>query len=227
LLRVYVVLPPAPPGPGARDGGGFGPGHIAALSDALRDGGRALFLACYGEMRQMGFWAPPMRLPYGWNDYLAEEWGLVALTEFRLIQGIPDKEEGKFGVNAERYYWMRLNHFNDKNPVGRPLDARRVLLVDACPVEKADRTPEGVTYETILDVPYNDRSIWATTRDVRGIVRELYTSGKVTVTPDQGGGTGDKIPPMDVMVQAVREPTEEGQTEKSMIIVFGEGRIQA
>ncbi len=221
LPRVYVVTTPPPPMSDPRMGGeqsGFGPQHYEALVAAVEDAGRALFLCGWQPSRYNPQAGLAMQTDYPWDEYLSNEWGLKVETSFRVNRGVRTRDEGRLNLTSSEINYMPLSSFNTKTAIGKPLANRRILLLHACPIEKTDAAPEGVRYETVLSVPHGDRNYFATNDFVR--LLNSFQKGKdlpFEVKDD------DRIPPLDVMVQAVREPNTEGRTDKSRLVVFAAG----
>jgi hypothetical protein len=71
---------------------------------------------------------------------------------------------------------MQLSSFTNQ-PIGEPLKARRMLMKDVCPVVKADKVPEGVKIEPVLEVPIGTTDVWAE-KDIERIFTALSTGSR-------------------------------------------------
>ncbi len=219
LPRVYVVLPPPEPNPmmGRQGGPQFGPQHAMAVADEIDHGGKAIFLTTFAEPRP-GPFGGITSPSYAWNDYLGESWGLKVRQDYRIIQGVPTREPNRVGLSGELWNYMPLNSFAD-HPIGKPLQGRRVLMVNVSPIMQTDKKPDGVKYADVLEVPSSSRSIWATD-DIFNVINQLETAVESKVTIDREKA----LPlPYDVVVAATRKPIKEGVSEPSRLVLFSGG----
>ncbi len=201
--RVMLVLPPPPAMPGMPPGAGFGKEHIEKINKGIDSGIPSIFLAGFTWPRQMGFGSPPVQLPYGLDGYLRKEWGIDARTNYRVVMASPDEQRpGMYRLNLEWFYYMPISAFTD-HPIGEPLQARRMLWNDLCPVVPSDNAPENVELEPLLKVPaaYSGNT-WAT-NDIRSLIESVMEGQGSTFSPDYEGG--DTRPPFAVAMAAVRE----------------------
>jgi len=137
--------------------------------------------------RRLSFFSPPARLAYGFGDYLREQWGIDVRTDYLVVPAVADENlPGQFKIDAERFSYLPLSTFTD-HPIGRPLQARRVLWMGLCPVSIAPDRPEGVTVQPILTVPGNWRDTWATNR-IEEMLAQFQTAEGSTIAPDFQAG---------------------------------------
>lgn len=194
--NIYVVLPPPDqlPGP-TTEKWQFNDTQIAKVKKVLAGGAKSIFL-CKWEMPKPRFpGLPPEEPKYRYTQLLHDTFGVDVSSEYRTIYGVLESREGsKYGVNVQRWVWMPLNNFSDL-PMGKPLQGRRVLMTDVCPVEAASKVPDGLKVEPILSTPSNEE-YWAT-RDVMDLIRSV-------VSEKQGGlvtqGPNDRKSPYSVAV---------------------------
>jgi len=210
---IYVLLPPPPniPTPGPKQES-FGAVHLDRVKKALGEGGRAIFLCKWEPPQRAMFLMPPSPPRYEYEQYLRDEWGIDVKYKYRVVHGVPEtRQPGFYGVNLRRWRYMLLNNFTE-HPIGKPLRARRVLMVDVCPVEQAAKVPEPIKIEPLLIVPPKDE-YWADS-DVLELARRIYE--------DQGSGLvpkdpTDKLSPFPVALAARNEKTD------AAIVVLGNG----
>src|SRR5262249_22991555 len=98
-------------------------------------------------------------------------------------------------------------------PIGEPLKSRRVLMRDVCPLSKADKIPDGVTLNAILEVPTSARELWAD-KNVARIIKALRSpdGGSFTLTAED-----TLMPPFTVAYAGENDKT------KSKMVVMGSG----
>jgi ElaB/YqjD/DUF883 family membrane-anchored ribosome-binding protein len=203
---VYVFLPPPEdqPMPGPQNKEKFGDVHLAKVKDILDKGGRGLFLCKWQPPTRAAFFMPPTEPTYAYEKLLQDKYGVDVLFKYRTVYGIPEQRQpGYYGVNVQRWGYMPLNDFSDM-AIGRPLQGRRVLMLDVCPVIKAARTPDGMKIDTILTVPARDE-YWAAAdvmRLVQQVVSDQQHGGLVAKQP------GDKLSPYSVAVAVSNSKNE-------------------
>lgn len=223
--NIYVILPPAEsvqPNPYSRapqDIKNFGEPELKKVRDVLeKENARALFLVGWLQPRaprMMGM--PPEPPTYGYEGLLKDDWGIdVKYAEF-VIRGIPDnRTPDQYLLSIDDINYMRLNSFDEKNPIGAPLRSRRVLMTRVCPVVQMDKAPDGVKIEPILEIPREGtRSPYWAESDLQHIIRELnspMSDGHVTKVAKSATD-----PPFTVMLAAENTKT------KSRIVVSGGG----
>jgi hypothetical protein len=196
---VYVFLPPPQdqPMPGPQDNKAkFGEPQLAKVKETLDKGGRGIFLCRWEPPTRAAIWMPPAEPKYGYEELLKDKYGVDVLYKYRTVFGIPEQRTpGYYGVNVQRWGYMPLNDFTDM-PIGRPLQGRRVLMLDVCPVAKTPEARDGMTVDTILTVPNRDE-YWAAedvVKLVQQVVGDREKGGLVTKQP------GDKMAPFGVAV---------------------------
>lgn len=201
---VMLVLPPPPavPMPPRAPAGwkSFSQEHLAKVRQAIESGTPAIFLAQFQPPRQFRMDMPPLQFPYGYGEYLAKEWGIDVKTDYLVVPAVPDEVlPGRYKVDGQRFSYLPLSAFSD-HPIGRPLQAHRVLWTWLSPIEKAESV-RGVTVRPLLTVPANWRSTWATNR-LKELVGQFQTGEGGYIWPDYPAG--DVAAPFDVAVAAER-----------------------
>ncbi|NLX12312.1 MAG: hypothetical protein GXY44_01480 [Phycisphaerales bacterium] len=227
---VYVFLPPAEtprmnPFMRGQDMKSFGEPELAQVREALADNGRALFLCCYtfGQMPE-----------YGYQSYLENEWGVQVDYTYRVLRGVIDSSNpNRYGVNLQRWAYLQLNNFTD-HPIGSPFKARRMFLLETCPVHPSPQKPEGIKIEPILIVP-NQPDIWAE-NNIEPILRAVlsgeqnstFTRGPTAITPpfpvimavEKTGQAGSET---IAEPENEQEPPPPSETTASRAVVMGNG----
>ena len=225
---VYVFLPPPPQIPPfamrQQQQKQFGKQDAEVARQLLADGGRGIFLACY-EQSMRG-----MPREYGWGPILREDWGIDVETDSRVIRGVVDrKQTGRYAIDIVQWWYMQLNSFTNQ-AIGEPLRARRMLMKDVCPVVEADKVPEGVKIEPVLEVPAGTTDIWAD-KDIERIFTALSTGareGSFTKGPEATN------PPFTVVLAAQKDEAGKAASQPtatasgpaplaSKIVVMGNG----
>ncbi len=219
--NIYVFLPPAdspqqnPFQRMPQDQKTFGDAELAKVRKVLgEENARGIFLACFLPPRRSFFGSQPSS--YGYDKYLRDDWGIDVKFGERVIRGVPDKQDvNRYGLSITRWNWMRLNSFDEKQPVGRPLRSRRCLFVDVCPVLPASKVPENVKIESILGVPgTTGRSEFWAEGDIERLIAQIRSpSSDGTVLK----GPTAVNPPFTVILAA------ENTKNNSRIIVNGAG----
>jgi len=214
--RVLVILPPPEPMPMPPNRGQappqWGAQHLEQLRKVIDDGTAAVFLACFQESQRFGQMAPP----YALNDYLRDSWGVEVRTDLRVVQAEPDPlTPGTYQLPILRWTWLPLSDFTD-HPVGKPLKARQLYWLNACPVVKATESKAETTIEEILGVPEGLRGTWASA-NAAALARKLIGGRGSGIVP--GSEAGDMTAPFAVAV----EVTQAGAKPAGRIIVLGVG----
>lgn len=223
IPTILLVVPPAPPmpplGPGQPPMPGFGPEHLQKIRDAVDDGASAMFLTCYLRPQMMGFGMPvPQR--YAFAEYLRNVWGLEAKTGHLLIEGIPSEEyPGKYQINREKTTFMPVNSFTSQ-PIGKPLQGRRMIWSASCPITNTPEAPEGVVCTPVLVVPKTRTNVWAT-GNIQRLVEEIETSRKSFVTPQYD--KGDLQVPLTLATAATRAGNLTQGIAPSRLVLLGVG----
>ena len=220
--NLFIFLPPAPPNqPNPFSGGPppqkeFGDAERKRVQDVLDKGGRALFLAGW-EVKSAGFFGGFTSPEYGYNRLLRDSYGINVLTNTRVVEVEPVANEPNiFMLSPEKFQYMGLNDFTDQ-PIGRPFKLARLLVMDACPVLKTEKTPDGVTLEPVLNVPASERYVAADLNEVIrmvNIVQNSETGGRIDRKPSA------VTPPYPVVMAAT---TKKGDKE-TRLVVFGIGK---
>lgn len=199
--QVLLVLPPPPALPEAFGGRGpaFGPEHVAKVAAAIDAGTPAIFLTQFLWPRQLPF-LPPLSPTYGFADYLKTTWGIEVRCNFLVIPAVADETQpGVYRLAPARFTFVPLSAFTT-HPIGRPLQAQRVLWTVLAPILVTPTPPAGVSVEPVLLVPSEWQSTWATQR-LADLQTQLESQG-TTIRPDYAAG--DIPTPFPVAVAATR-----------------------
>jgi len=201
---VMLVLPPPPSVPispkAPPNWKSFSQEHVDKVRRAIDAGVPAIFLAVFQPPRQLAAQMPPLQLPYGFGDYLSKEWGIDVKTEYLVVPAVPDEMlPGRYKVDSQRFAFLPLSTFAD-HPIGTPLQAQRVLWTRLSPILRGQPIP-GVSVWSLLSVPENWTSTWATNR-LKELVSQFQTGEGSYIWPDYSAG--DIKAPFDVAVAAVR-----------------------
>ncbi len=241
--KLLIVLPPPPAAPQSpwqrqpQPTPKFTDAHRRKVVDAVDRGIPAVFLASFSPPRRMNMFMPPMQTPYAYGDYLRDEWGIDVLTDYLVIPAVSDeKMPGRYKVDGQRFSYLPLSSFTD-HPIGKPLQAQRVLWTNLCPVvSKRDvrgrpaEAPEGVEISPILGIPASWQSTWATRR-IEDLLRQFQGSEGSYIWPDYEAG--DLRAPFDVAVAATRsvesaepestQPAAGPDVQPARLVVLGAG----
>ncbi|MCJ7544403.1 MAG: phage scaffolding protein, partial [Phycisphaerae bacterium] len=199
--QVLLVLPPPPALPAAWGGEApaFGPEHLAKVAAAIDTGTPAIFLTQFLWPRQLPF-MPPLSPTYGFAEYLRTTWGIDVRCNFLVIPAVADETQpGLYRLAPARFSFVPLSAFTS-HPIGRPLQAQRVLWTALAPILPAEKLPPGVSVEPVLQVPSDWQSTWATERLV-DLQTQLETQN-AAIRPDYAAG--DLATPFAVAVAATR-----------------------
>jgi len=235
---IYAFLPPAPSDPmqqmrrNAPPQKEFGEKEIKLIREVLANkNSSAIFLAVWSPPRMSFGPMPPDSYPY--NELLENDWGIKVYADYRVIRGEPDKKHvNHYAINVQEWSYLQLNSFTD-HPIGKPLQARRMLMSGVCPVTKADKKVAGVDISTVLEIPDTAHNIWAENGDgIRRIFGELR-SGKYNGLFTKNDSTSWE-PPFSVILAGEKVIKEEKKAEtqpadtqpaetKQKIVVMGTG----
>lgn len=214
--QVLLVLPPPEPAPmppvqGMPAAPQWSEKDLANLASQIDQGTPAIFLA--GCMPTRGPAALGGQYPLG--EYLREQWGLDVRTNLRVIQGEPDPlTPGTYTLPILRWSYLPLSSFTN-HPIGRPLQARRMYWLEACPIVPVEGK-NTARYEPILVVPGERADTWATAQAEK-LLQKLIFESATDIKPDPNAG--DLLGPFDLAVEAVKEVA--GQERR--IVVLGVG----
>lgn len=188
----------------------FGEPELAKVREALNQGNaKAIFLAVYEWER--GPFGPPRS--YAYDRLLQDDWGIKAEITRRVVRAVPSKKEpGQYGISPIQFLYTQLNSFTD-HVIGKPLKSRRVLMLDVCPVMKAEKVPPDVTLASVLDVSGATRDTWAESDLMRIIKAVREGSRDTTFTRSEDAWN----PPFPVIMAA------ENAKSKSRVVVMGTG----
>ena len=201
LPRLLLVLqPPAssptPPAGGQPQPPRWGEQHEEALRKLVDGGTPAVFLTSYVYRPPWSFQTGPSPIA----EYLSRDWGLEVKTGWRVLQAAADPTHpAKFKLPVQQWQYMGLSTFTD-HPVGRPLKARRLFWLTACPILPVKDGQAGVSIRDILTVPAQRREMWATS-DVDGLVNKVRNEEPLSPDP----AAGDVLPPFALAVEATKE----------------------
>jgi hypothetical protein len=231
MLIVLPAPPEAPQNPFQRTPQPlpkFMPEHAEKVAAAIGRGIPAIFLATFSPPRQANMFSPPMAAPYAWNNYLRDAWGLEAQTDYLVIPAVTDdKTPGKYKVDGQRFSYLPLSSFSDF-PIGKPLQAQRVMWANLCPVmRKKDARgdiappPPGVNVQSVLGVPADWKSTWATRR-IQELLAQFQNGEGSYIWPIYEAG--DMPAPFDVAVAATRAEDKAKGVSPARIVVLCEGQ---
>ncbi len=221
--EIFLVLPPTPPAPPNPFGGetppenNFGDRHREMLRNALKENGRALFLATW-EVTQNpmigGFTSPT----YGFASLLEGDWGIKVDNSQRIMYLPPAKGRAQgYDISAQKFQYLPVLGFTE-HPVARPLIGSRVLAFNACVLDASDTAPEGVTVSSLVELPKREAYVAATIDEIRRIIDMINRPGSDAVVTFQ---TPPPTGPFDLAMCAER--SAEGKTTgKVAVIGFGQ-----
>lgn len=216
--KVLIVLPPLAQGQTS-----FGSQQEDRLRKAIDSGTPAVFLTHFiwprSSMRMQ--FMPPTQPAYALAGYLRRDWGVNALTDYRLVAAVPDEETpGQFKLSQSRFFHMSLTSFSKDHPISRPSRGLRTLWTDVCPLMsvEADRPP-GVEHTALLKSPAS-REVWASKDIVGRLVSQLYQEGS-RIRPDYD--EGDLAPPFTVALAATRAEDPGRKITPARIVVLSLG----
>jgi len=219
LPVVLLVLPPAGPSSlvVAQAKGRFGPEQISKVSQAIDAGASAVFLtkALMPHRSLLGRLAPS----YPYDEYLRKNWGIDVHVGAMLIQGLPSDQPGKYLLDISKLAYLPLNDFTD-NPIGRPLQGRRLAWLGACPITVAKPTPAGVKIQPILAVPATMTNIWASA-DLEALAAEVHLAGGNLISPHYD--KGDMKVPLTLALAATRPGDKTRSVAPARLVVMGVG----
>ena len=231
--KLLVVLPPPPaaqqnpfqrqpmPMPSFKDE------HRQKVIEAIDDGIPAIFLATFSPPRQMSMFMPPMQSPYAYADYLRDRWGIDVKTDYLVIPAVTDDQTpGRYKVDGQRFSYLPLSAFSD-HPVGKPLQAQRVLWANLCPVDRRKdargdpaEPPPGVSIESLLAIPPHWKSTWATRR-IQELLEQFQSIEGSYIWPNYAAG--DLPAGFDVAAAATRAEDKERKITPARVVVLGVG----
>jgi len=171
--RIFLVLRPTsppPPNPMTRrppQQPQFDDASREAILKAIKDSGRALFLA--GWKRPAGPMGFAMGSDYDFKDYLKNTWGLEVLQS-NVVMNAFSYEPGKWAFRQNDAFSIG----NDKYQVAShelsgTLKTLPASFFEAVPLKITDPVPEGVKLTKLVTVP-NSEDVWG-----EGNFQELVT----------------------------------------------------
>ncbi|MDY6913364.1 MAG: hypothetical protein SVT52_02755 [Planctomycetota bacterium] len=213
--QVLLILPPAASMPMPQAYGQqiprFGPREVQTIRQAIDASTPAIFLTHFVWPRALGMFMPPTQPPYALGAYLSKDWGIDVQTHYRFIPAVVDESgPDRFKIDPIRFRYFPLSTFTD-HPVGKPLQARRLMWNDLCPILHAGNStgsgvkspPVGVTIQSLLTVPAGLNATWATS-DLQRLGQQLQARTGGFISPQ----ADDLKPPLDVAVAATRAEGE-------------------
>lgn len=230
---VYVFLPPAQaPPPMMRQQQPqkqFGEAELEKIRALLNEeGASSVFLAAWEPPRSMGMFRT-MPSTYAYDDLLNERWGIEVWQDYRLLQGVQDtRDVDLYAIAIEQIGHMQLSSFTD-HPIGDPLQARRMLMTDVCPVTRTGVAPhggdvpqpepkEGVKIEPVLRVPKSIRDIWAESNQGIQRIGEIITAGDRRGMFEKDPETSWE-PPFNVILAVEETGGEEGGAPRRSVVM--------
>ena len=220
---IYVLLPPPPPSPPNPFGQSqppdqtFGEAQRGIIKGLLDNDARVIFLATW-EVRSGGFFGgPPTTPPYGYGPLLESDWGIQVDNSRRITWLEPYRsKDNSYQVVPPKFVHMPAAGFTD-SPIGSPLKGTRFLVTDACPIEKSDEMPAGVSVQPVLRIPDAQNYIGATMSELVEIIERVQdpaSQGIITLSRPPTGG------PFNIMMAGDR--TDEGKSKGRMVLMgFG------
>jgi hypothetical protein len=236
--QVLLVLPPPPDLPAALGPhqAGFGPEHVRKVAAAIDGGTPAIFLTEFLRPRELPF-MPPLHQTYGYADYLRKTWGIDALCNTLVIPAVADETQpGVYRYAPVRFAYTPLSAFTS-HPIGRPLQAQRVLWTFLAPILLTATHPPHVRVQPVLEVPANWHSTWATQR-LTELLAQL-DSPSATIRPDYAAGdiaapfpvavaatrTARKLPSATTTTTAASAPTSAPAAARIVVMTLGAGLV--
>lgn len=222
--NVYVLLPPANPGPpnpfdrNPQPPKMMGDVERHKIQDILNNDGRALFVASW-EFQPGGMFGGRFSTPeYRYEPILESDWGITVKNDKRIVWVEPEPSQAdSFKVVGPRFRYLPAGGFSDANPLSKPSRGTRFMVNDACPISLSAKVPEGVTRESVQTLYESENLIAAGIQDIIRIVDYIQrqeNEGVVSL------GTHLDHGPFDLMVVADRH---EGDKSKGRIAVMGYG----
>jgi hypothetical protein len=161
---IYVVFPPQAP----QQSNPMRPAPTPPINaeqkqriyDAVTESSMAVFLTS---------WQPPTSpfnptpAKYELNDYLKSDWGIEVTDSHLALEFVPNPQTEGLKYPAGRGALISSNVFQyTAHPIGEPLRGLPAALQMVAPLGlvSGDDRPEGVTVETIIDVPPSE-DVWA------------------------------------------------------------------
>ena len=223
--QVLLVLPPRhlPPMqmPGAPKIENFSEEHMDKISAAIDGGATGIFVTQFLFPRQLARYTPPASPPYPMSNYLKNDWGIDVRTDYLVMSAVPDESEpGKFRIDPSRFAYLPLNTFSADHPIAEPISGQRTFWRTLAPIQRTDSVPEGVTVETLLEVPESWTTTWAT-GNILELVRRFQRDESGYVSPDYEAG--DIPAPFDVAVAATRDRSEKKSSARIVVLTLGSG----
>ncbi|MHC5112609.1 MAG: hypothetical protein ACYTHJ_22345, partial [Planctomycetota bacterium] len=171
---IYIVLKPNPPqrGPMGQPSQDppFTDKHRALVTNALKDNGRAMFIAGWNP----GPFGPvPSRFEY--SDYLQNEWGIVLNNETLLMRTV-SIAPGKFAADARSFYLVQDVSTSDHIIVDGP--QQRFVFPWCAPLELAATPPVGVSVSMLVEAPESD-TLWGV-KDIAAYEKQLQEKQSMT-----------------------------------------------
>lgn len=217
---IYVLLPPPPPSPPNPFGQSqppdqtFGEAQRGMIKGLLDNDARVIFLATW-EVRSGGFFGgPPTTPPYGYGPLLESDWGVQIDNSRRITWLDPYRAKANsFQVVPPKFVHMPATGFTD-SAIGSPLKGTRFLVTDACPIERKEEVPSGVSLQPVLRIPDAQNYIGATMAELVEIIERVQdpsSQGVITLSRPPTGG------PFDIMLAGDR--TEEGKSKGKMVLM--------
>ena len=177
--KLLVVLRPEPPQPDPRTGmpsqGGFTPAQAKAVTDAVREAGRAIFLAG---------WMPPSFTPMGsppyeYVEYLKNEWGLKLDTDVLTLVGIPRPgRPGEWAFGRMPFLIDSQDLKFSDNLIVKNIRSLPGSFPFVVPVREEETLPEGVKIDPLITLPAAEK-LWGVS-NVQQYFEEAVTRGYVT-----------------------------------------------
>ncbi len=188
---IYVLFKPDSPAPSPmmrQEQPTFGPAEREAVLKAVKESGRAMFVA--------GWYQGPygvMPANYEYGDYLAKDWGMTVDMSVLLLQAMPvGPNQYRFG----RSPMLITDPAYGESPIVSRLGVFPALFPWVCPLKLADSPPEGVKVQELVRCDPRD-GLWGA-KSVQAYQDQIRNEFVVKVPDDPTG-------PFIVAATAVRD----------------------
>ncbi|MCH7703550.1 MAG: Gldg family protein [Planctomycetes bacterium] len=225
---IYVVLAPTPTDPMAQmrqqlPEPPFTGKHRTAVLKAVKESGRAMFLAGWMSITPMAL----LSAPYEFADHLSKEWGIEVDSDRLLLRSVsvsPGKYRPAGGTLPAWTAAMDVEVSDHDIMYGA--QARQVFLPWCTPLTISADAPEGVEVETLITQPRKD-GVWAV-KDPIKYLESVRRDGYVTRLEDATDGPFDLALAASkgddkIVVVSSREFATDAIAFRSQLVVQGGG----
>ena len=164
------------------------------------------------------------------TKYLAAEWGVAVLSNYVTIPAVRDTvDPTRFKIDNLLTRSMPQSNFSD-HVIAKGLKGQRLLWrsLSACPVAKIiDPKTPGRTVTSLLTIPGEQTSTWATTRFLELQKQYRKTEGSF-IRPDFDAKESPAIkPPFDLALTAERQAGAASKTNRIVVIGVGASLVDS